>query len=277
MTPQTFELATTDGRLASAQREYDDGPGFFDHFGGELAPAQLRHTCVLDLGCGYGGRTVYYAELGTAHVTGIEITEIMVDRCRQFAARRSAENVSFQVARAEALPFEDATFDVVLSYDVFEHVDDPVLAFRELRRVLRPGGHAWLVFPTYLGMRASHLDYLTQIPALHRVFDPDMLIDVVNEFLMAAPTLGVPPQPRPVVGPLGRRALPAVNGMSRREAVSIIERCGFRVHRAKVCPFVTPAAPQPLGAVARPLERWARHRPIPDLLVGGLRFHLSVP
>jgi SAM-dependent methyltransferase len=185
--------------------------------------------------------------------------------------------VTFQVAFAEALPFGDASFDLVLSYDVFEHVDDPVRAFRELRRVLRPGGHAWLVFPTYLGMRASHLDYLTQIPALHRIFDPHTLVDVINEFLTADPALGVDPQPRPVVGPLGRRALPALNGMSHREATALIERCGFRVHRAEARAFVTPAAPPPLGLLARPLERWGRRHRLPDLLIGGLRFHLSVP
>jgi SAM-dependent methyltransferase len=276
-TPQTFELARDDGGLASAVREHEDGAAFFTHFDGELRPGDLSGAEVLDLGSGYGGRTVHYAEQGAAMVTGIEISDAMVARSERFARSRGASNVRFLRAFAERLPFADDSFDVVISYDVLEHVQDPVLAFRELRRVLRSGGHAWLVFPTFLGARASHLDYLTQIPLLHRIFDPDVVIDVVNEFLESRPELGVARQPHPSVGPLGRRALPSVNGMSRREALALIERNGFRVHLADACPFITRAAPGAIGCCAPPLEWWARRAWPPDVLIGSLRFHLSAP
>ena len=48
---------------------------------------------------------------------------------------------------AEALSFADSSFDLVVSCDVLEHVNDPVAAFREIARVLRPGGTAILTFP----------------------------------------------------------------------------------------------------------------------------------
>ena len=275
ITPQTFELAREEGGQASALREYEDGSRFFDHFEGELRPEDLRGAEVLDLGSGYGGRTVHYAEQGAAMVTGIEISDAMVARSERFAQSRGVANVRFLRAFAERMPFADDSFDVVISFDVLEHVQDPVLAFRELRRVLRSGGHAWLVFPTFLGARSSHLDYLTQIPMLHRIFDPDVVIDVVNGFLAARPELGVAPQPRPAVGPLGRRALPSVNGMSRREALALVQRSGLRVHRADARPLVTRNAPGPLGACAAPLEWWTRRSWPPDLLIGNLRVHLS--
>ena len=279
LTPQTFELAKADaGKFTSSQREYDDGPRFLEHFDGELGPSRLAGKNVLDLGCGYGGRTVFYGELGPTSVTGIEIAERVIERCRGFAAARHVNNVEFLVAFAEDMPFADGSFDQIVCYDVLEHVQDPVLAFREIRRVLRPGGEAWLVFPTYLGARASHLDYLTQIPALHRIFDPEVIIEVVNELLSAdRDTLGVTDQPRPFVGPLGRRALPHVNGMTRREAIALIERTGLEIRRAGATPFITKAAPAPLNRLAPLLDAYTRRTWPPDLLVGGLRFHLVAP
>ena len=243
VTPQTFELSSGPDRLSSAQREYDDGPRFFANFDDAADDRRLAGRKVLDLGCGYGGRTVYYAErCAAAHVTGIEISAEVVDRCRRFAKARDVENVGFEVAFAEELPFSDSSFEAVVSYDVLEHVADPVKAISEISRVLEPGGDAWLVFPTYLGARASHLDYLTQIPALHRLFDPDTIIGVVNEFLAAdRDRLGVAPQPFPQVGALGRRALPLVNGMSRSEAELILAAVDLHFDLC-AAPILTPRA-----------------------------------
>src|SRR4051794_13022231 len=152
VTPQTFELASGDGgdSLASGEREHADGERFFGHFPAADPDATLRGRAVLDLGCGYGGRTVWYAErYAPNRISGIEISPMMVDRCRAFAERRGADSVSFDVGFAERLEFDDDSFDVVLSYDVLEHVQDPARALEEIARVLRPGGQAFLVFPTY--------------------------------------------------------------------------------------------------------------------------------
>jgi SAM-dependent methyltransferase len=274
VTPQTFELSQNGDQFASAAREHDDGPRFFSNFGPDDDVALLQGLRVLDLGCGYGGRTVWYAERGPEHVVGIEISERMVDRCAAFARSRGVDNVTFQVGFAENLEWEDASFDAVLSYDVLEHVEDPAKALREIWRVLRPGATAWLVFPTYLGARSSHLDYLTQVPFLHRVFDPDAIIDVVNEFLVADPErYGVKPQPAPRVTATGRRALPTLNGMSRRQAETWIRAAGLEVIWSDAAPLFTENAPLPL---ARPLSgamgRLAGTGRLPEILIGHLAF-----
>jgi ubiquinone/menaquinone biosynthesis C-methylase UbiE len=276
VTPQTFELASpAQGRLASAEREFADGPRLFESFAPELTPGRLVGRDVLDLGCGYGGRTVFYAETGAHTVAGIEIADGMIRRCRLFAEQRSVKNVEFQVGFAESLPFADHSFDQLVSFDVLEHVQDPVLAFREIRRVLRPAGEAWLIFPTFLGARSSHLDYLTQVPAIHRIFEPTVLIEVVNEFLVAAPErYGTNPQPRPAVGPLGARALPSVNGMTRREAFALVERSGLRIRGAETTPLLGPHAPSALRPLSAALRRIRWRGWPPDLLVGSIRMHL---
>jgi SAM-dependent methyltransferase len=277
VTPQTFELAEDGGTLASGQREYDDGERFFGHFDGLLAPDDLQGKDVLDLGCGYGGRTVYYAErCGPRHVTGLEISAAMVSRCRELAIRKDVANVSFDLGFGEELPYEDDAFDVVLSYDVFEHVSDPVRALRELTRVLRPGGDAWLVFPSYLGARSSHLDYLTHVPLLHRLFDPDVIVEVVNELLAADPArYGVAQQPPPRVGALGRISLPTLNGMSRGEAVALAARGDAQLVSLSTAPIVTAAAPVPFARpAAAVLDRWAARDDMPESLVGHVAMHL---
>ena len=275
VTPQSFELSRHDGAdtLAAGHRELEDGERLFTLFGADARPEHLRGRVVLDLGCGYGGRTLYYArECGARRVEGVEITQAVVDRCTALAARLGCHNAGFRVGIAEELPFENERFDAVVSFDVLEHVDDPVRAVEEVRRVLRPGGRAWLVFPTYLGARSSHLDYVTRLPALHRVFDPDTIVEVVNEFLRADPArFGVGPQPPPQVTVLGRRTLPTLNGLTYAETGPLMRHAGLHVDKEVLTPIVTPSLPVP-GArvIGSALAAYSRHARLPELLIGSI-------
>lgn len=95
---------------------------------------------ALDLGCGTGDITRELARLGARHVTGGDFTPEMLDIARDLAGRRGVQNVTFTIADALALPFPDASFDCVTSGFLVRNVADQELAFREMRRVLRPGG-----------------------------------------------------------------------------------------------------------------------------------------
>jgi SAM-dependent methyltransferase len=173
----------------------------------------------------------------------------MASRCKRLRDELHAPQVSFEVGWAENLPYRDASFDVVVSYDVLEHVQDPAKSFLEIARVLREGGEAWLVFPSYLGALSAHLDYLTKLPALHRIFDPEVIISVVNEFLAAEPErYGTNLQPPPRMTPVGREALPSLNGMSLREAMLYVDRSGLEITWRRVTPMFRPESPR----------RWAR-------------------
>jgi len=101
---------------------------------------------VLDLGCafGYGTRLV----AARHEVCGVDASPRFIER-----ARRAAPYITFRCAPAEAIPFEDASFDAVLLLDVLEHVrrEGPVL--REVRRVLRPGGTLVLSVPSKGALR----------------------------------------------------------------------------------------------------------------------------
>jgi ubiquinone/menaquinone biosynthesis C-methylase UbiE len=88
---------------------------------------------TLDLGCGTG-RNLPLLPAGTRAVA-LDPSPAAVGR-----ARRRAPSVPFILARAEALPFRDGTFDTVLSGLVFCSVGDPSRGLAEVRRVLRAGG-----------------------------------------------------------------------------------------------------------------------------------------
>jgi SAM-dependent methyltransferase len=274
-TPQTFELLGDGENLDSGRREYDDGRAFFRHFDGTLEERDLADLHILDLGCGYGGRTVYYAlDCKARFVQGIEIFPEVVRRCDRLARHMNCPNASFQVAFAENLPFADESFDAVISYDVLEHVVDPFGALAEIARVLKPGGRAWLVLPTYRGARSSHLDYLTRIPALHRVFDADVIISVVNEFLRSDPTrYGTRPQPAPSISSLGRMTLPTLNGLTLPDARRAIDESGLSIEHMARTPIVTERVPLP-GArlVSRVLDFWSERFRFPEFLIANLAF-----
>ena len=96
---------------------------------------------LLDVGCGPGSITLgLAAAVAPGEVAGVDMAASVVAVARELAAAQGVTNVRFACARAEMLPFPDASFDAVFGHTLLEHVPDAVPVLRELRRVLRPGG-----------------------------------------------------------------------------------------------------------------------------------------
>ena len=111
--------------------------------GNPIALAGLKQgETVLDLGSGAGFDCFLAAkQVGpTGRVIGVDMTPEMLERARGTAARAGASNVEFRQGRLEALPVEDASVDAVTSNCVINLVPDKSAVFREIARVLRPGG-----------------------------------------------------------------------------------------------------------------------------------------
>ena len=140
---------------------------------------------VLDLGSGYGGRTVRFKEYGAESVVGVEINERLTDAGEVWAAERGARGVTFRVGTGEAIPADDASFDLAVMVDVMEHVVDPSRVMGELHRVLRPSGQAAIVFPPYYALRGgSHLHgYATTFPGLNLLFRTSTLRRATARYL----------------------------------------------------------------------------------------------
>lgn len=106
-----------------------------------LLPHIKPHHKILDVGCGPGTITADLAAFVTqGHVTGGDAVESVLAQASSFAESRHLTNISFQKIDANALPFEDDTFDIVYCHQVLQHVNDPVGILREMRRVAKPGG-----------------------------------------------------------------------------------------------------------------------------------------
>lgn len=106
--------------------------------------AELRHRPagrVLDLGCG-GGHVTYRVAPLAHEVVACDVTTGMLDAVRRTAGERGLHNVTVQEAPAERLPFDDATFDLVVARYTTHHWHDRDAGLREARRVLKPGGRA---------------------------------------------------------------------------------------------------------------------------------------
>jgi ubiquinone/menaquinone biosynthesis C-methylase UbiE len=100
---------------------------------------------VLDLGCGIGNILIALAERidFTQPVAGVDVSAALIRIGeREVAQAGLHDRIQLQVAPATQLPFEDGVFDVVVTSHVLKHLDDEALvaSFREVARVLRPGG-----------------------------------------------------------------------------------------------------------------------------------------
>jgi arsenite methyltransferase len=97
---------------------------------------------VLDVGSGAGMDSLVAAQMVGAdgRVTGIDMTRQMLAKARAAADEMGAENVEFVFGEAEALPFEDERFDVVISNGVIDLIPDKNAVYGEIYRVLVPGG-----------------------------------------------------------------------------------------------------------------------------------------
>lgn len=111
--------------------------------GNPTALANLKEgEVVVDLGCG-GGIDVLLAarKVGpTGKAIGIDMTPQMIERARRNAAQMGLDNVAFYQATLDALPLPDASADCLISNCVINLVPDKAAAFREMYRVLKPGG-----------------------------------------------------------------------------------------------------------------------------------------
>ena len=106
-----------------------------------LLPHVKPGLSVLDAGCGPGTITQGLAEIAApGKVIGCDLEPGMVARASELAEGKGLDNLSFQQGNILDLPFEDNTFDVVMSCAVTEHLSEPVKAMSELGRVVKKGG-----------------------------------------------------------------------------------------------------------------------------------------
>jgi SAM-dependent methyltransferase len=149
------------------------------------------------------------------------------------------------VAAAEALPFRDAAFDLVLSTQLLQLTDDPAAVAAELARVVRPGGRAWVTVPAGWPYDAGLREHRFGVPQLVRLFAGMRVVEVVRQGGM----LGLPS---------------SILNLVVREAVRAAERRIGTAARVFEIPAMALYALS--NAVGRALEAMASRGPMAPLL-----------
>jgi len=124
----------------------------FDGFAGQS---------LLEVGCGIGTDLVRFAR-GGARATGIDLASTSIELARTNLALHGFDDVEVRVADGEAMPFDDATFDVVYAHGVLQYTADAARMVMECHRVLKPGGRG--VFMVY-----NRFSWLNALSAVTRV------------------------------------------------------------------------------------------------------------
>src|SRR2546427_13252935 len=152
----------------SYDRGRDHGPEVLDLWMNVVSAhvKDQRIKTILDLGCGTGRFSEALAVHFDAEVIGIDPSKKMLEQAR---GKQTDPRVRYQVGRAEAIPLPDESVDLVFMSMIFHHPQDPALAARECRRVLRDGGIAFLRAGTR--ERISSYPYVDFFPASRPVLE----------------------------------------------------------------------------------------------------------
>lgn len=178
--------------LGFVREGYDRWAAVYDHDANPLpaleephvreAVGEVRGLDVLDLGCGTGRHAIWLAADG-ARVTAVDFSQGMLEKAR---AKPGSEKVRFVVQDLHSpLSFSNASFDLVVSGLVLEHLRELSGIFNEAHRLLRPGGRAVVsAMHPAMFLRGSQARFTD--PASGQVVQPGSVKHQISDFLMAA-------------------------------------------------------------------------------------------
>jgi SAM-dependent methyltransferase len=228
---------------------------------------------VLDAGCGGGGMPLSLAEHARA-VVGIDPLDRFSQAGARLARERGLTHLWFLRADGMALPFADATFDLVLSHAVIEHVADAARYLRECRRVLRPGGHVYLSTAPYLSFAGAHLPRLRVPVPLHLLVGRTVAFRTFRLLARRAPwTLREPAHENSFIRDARR-------GVVKED--DLLEKVRVRRLRARIAAAGLRVVREDLHATATvrrmpaALGRWLRDSPLTqDVLISNIEYVLA--
>ncbi len=125
-----------------AEKHQKMAQNFGTEYTRKLSARGFSEGRILDVGCGFGGTLIALAQsFPGAECVGIDTSDVLLELARRTAeAKGLAQKVRFENGDAQAIPYPDDSFDVVLSTNVLHHVKEPLKMLGEIERVLAPEG-----------------------------------------------------------------------------------------------------------------------------------------
>lgn len=172
--------------LETFWKTYDGAPEDIALFAQALNdPTWYAGKTILDVGCGVGRKSYELAKAGAEKVIGIDTSRRNIEVSQKMAA--GEPHVSFICAESGSLiPNHNNAFDYIISFTVFEHVEDVVRVLQELYELQRPGGKNIIVYNHYFDRYGSHLKEFIYFPWPQLIWPESVLFNFWNSRLAEA-------------------------------------------------------------------------------------------
>lgn len=139
---------------------------------------RISGAAIVEIGSAEGGNLCAMSEQGAAELVGTDIAEVRLESARQIAEilKLDITYSSNDIIYEQQPPEWIEHFDLALLRDVIEHLDDAETALRNIRRLLKPGGHLYVTFPPWYSPFGGHQQLLMngpgKLPFLHYLPKP---------------------------------------------------------------------------------------------------------
>lgn len=239
------------GVKSYAQWQYEKGEETLKFYLEKVSKEEMfKDKVVLDIGCGAGGKTLYYASQGAEMVYGIDVVERYEAEANRLAQEKGlSDRFKFVLGDAAQLPFNKNTFDTIIMNDAMEHVDQPLAVLKECYRVLKPKGRLYVNFPPYYHPFGAHLSDAIGFPWVHLFFDEKTLIEVYKDEVKGLPDGEERIKFRIDVDEKGQEYFSYINGMTIKRFNRIIKETDYKMVHYQEAPlrsFFSPLTKVPI-------------------------------
>ncbi len=218
---------------AYQELEFDEAQRLCPEFGPTWS---VKNKKVLDVGCGLGGSPSFYASAGAKSVTALDLRPISVRATQAKARQQSQDQIHPVLADAAWMPFEDNYFDMIVSINVYEHIDDLPKALSECKRVLHPGGLIYLHIPPFYSPWGAHVEGWINFPWPHVFFSDKTLIEVARRVEVRS-RKNDEYIPTAQVDWSGLKMLPELNRVTVNQFMRLVQSTKLKIVEYHLLPF----------------------------------------
>lgn len=152
-----------------------------------FAKQYVKNKRVLDIACGNGYGSEVLLSGGAKEVCGVDISSLVIDEANK---NYVLENLKFKQGSAERIEFPDNYFDVVVSFETIEHLNNRENFLREVKRVLRPSGIFIVSTPNRI-LTSCYLFYKHPFNEFHKVeYKKKEFLPILNKYFEVIDLLG---------------------------------------------------------------------------------------
>lgn len=197
----------------------------------------FKDKVVLDVGCGAGGKSLYYLTKGAKQVIGIDVVEKYKAESENLARELGLDGFSFFVQDAAKTDFPDNFVDTIIMNDAMEHVAEPEKVLAEMKRILKPGGRLYVNFPPYNHPYGAHLSDVIGIPWVQAFFSDKTLIEGYKDLVADKEDGKDRISFRIGLNEAGEEYFSYLNKMSIKRFQKLSQNSGFRIRYYKEAPL----------------------------------------